>query len=107
MAKQIEELRAITAIRHVPSEFTMDAIARATGFDDAREVRSIGSIISEAFPGNHAFPSWKASATAEDVAERAKAAMPILTERRAAEERRREVAETHRRNREAKLARSS
>lgn len=107
VAAQIEDLRAKAAVRRAPSAFTMEAIAQATGFTTPHDLRAIGSIIGEDFPGSNAFPNWKAVATPEDVAARAKAAMPILAHRRAERARRLLIEEQNQRNRAAKLERRS
>lgn len=104
----VERLKALS--EKPKTNFSMGAIAKATGVE-GEDVRAIVSIIQEGFPGNDEFPAWKAACTPEDLEERAKAAVPILRERRIAEEadriRREAITQEHARNRaerEARLA---
>lgn len=107
VAEEVERTRAemrASAVR-LPSAFTLEAVSSATGIVELRDVRALVSIMGEEFPASNAFPEWKAAATPEDVAERARRAVPVLIERRMEEARREVRAEYQRQAAERKRRR--
>lgn len=61
--------------------FSNEAVMEATGCKRS-DVGPLMAVIMEDFPNSGDFPAWKASCTLEDLGERARAALPILMQRR-------------------------
>lgn len=98
------EARLRRASARTPSVVSREAVVAATGCDP-KDFGPLLSIIKEDFPGSEEFPKWKASCSLEDLEERARRAVPILTERRLERERNLEIHAEHMRNRQERIDR--
>lgn len=105
---EVETARAemIASTVREETHFSLDAVSAATGVVEPRDVRALVSIMQESFPGTDEFPKWRARAEPDDIAARARAAVPVLIERRMEDARRETRAQLQREAAERKARRT-